>query len=200
MEYLSSWLGHHCWNHRLIFKQYNKICKLPNPAFEIGKMMQHLTAIRLVLTLPLPILNQQQFWTCDCYVFLDLFIKWMSWIPRQMMNASVLWQGRVKQKLSSGGKYVSVNIGPVQVISSEQVLPSLTLFVVNCCSISMMEISSYSKICLCLNRLTSDKHICYHGILLWYPSRSKLYTMQWEEMTGWNTFCRLIQLLLVGTW
>ncbi|XP_059633530.1 uncharacterized protein LOC132276213 isoform X2 [Cornus florida] len=30
-------------------------------------------------------------------------------------------EGRVKQKVSSGGKYVSVNIGPVQVISSEQV-------------------------------------------------------------------------------
>ncbi|GFP95575.1 hypothetical protein PHJA_001701800 [Phtheirospermum japonicum] len=30
-------------------------------------------------------------------------------------------QGQVKQKMSSGGKYVSVNIGPVQVLSSEQV-------------------------------------------------------------------------------
>ncbi|KAL7611475.1 uncharacterized protein LOC111919350 [Lactuca sativa] len=30
-------------------------------------------------------------------------------------------QGRVKQKLSSGGKYVSVNIGPVQIVSSKQV-------------------------------------------------------------------------------
>ncbi|CAL0320404.1 unnamed protein product [Lupinus luteus] len=30
-------------------------------------------------------------------------------------------QGHVKQKLSSGGKYISVNIGPVQVVSSEQV-------------------------------------------------------------------------------
>ncbi|KAM0009079.1 putative YbeD-like domain superfamily protein [Helianthus debilis subsp. tardiflorus] len=30
-------------------------------------------------------------------------------------------QGNVKQKMSSGGKYVSVNIGPVQVVSSEQV-------------------------------------------------------------------------------
>ncbi|KAL3649886.1 hypothetical protein CASFOL_006289 [Castilleja foliolosa] len=30
-------------------------------------------------------------------------------------------QGQVKQKISSGGKYVSVNIGPVQVLSSEQV-------------------------------------------------------------------------------
>ncbi|PWA69835.1 hypothetical protein CTI12_AA241090 [Artemisia annua] len=30
-------------------------------------------------------------------------------------------QGQVKQKMSSGGKYVSVNIGPVQVVSSEQV-------------------------------------------------------------------------------
>ncbi|KAJ9563982.1 hypothetical protein OSB04_009142 [Centaurea solstitialis] len=35
-------------------------------------------------------------------------------------------QGQVKQKMSSGGKYVSVNIGPVQVVSSEQVL-SLSL-------------------------------------------------------------------------
>ncbi|KAF8399962.1 hypothetical protein HHK36_015834 [Tetracentron sinense] len=39
----------------------------------------------------------------------------------------VLQQGCVKQKLSSRGKYVSVNIGPVQVVSSEQVL-SLSLF------------------------------------------------------------------------
>ncbi|KAK6160401.1 hypothetical protein DH2020_003782 [Rehmannia glutinosa] len=30
-------------------------------------------------------------------------------------------EGQVKQKISSGGKYVSVNIGPVQVVSSEQV-------------------------------------------------------------------------------
>ncbi|KAL1565293.1 hypothetical protein AAHA92_07531 [Salvia divinorum] len=30
-------------------------------------------------------------------------------------------EGQVKRKISSGGKYVSVNIGPVQVISSEQV-------------------------------------------------------------------------------
>ncbi|GJY95844.1 phosphoribosylformylglycinamidine synthase [Tanacetum coccineum] len=30
-------------------------------------------------------------------------------------------QGKVKQKLSSGGKYVSVNIGPVQIVSSKQV-------------------------------------------------------------------------------
>ncbi|XP_071694115.1 uncharacterized protein [Rutidosis leptorrhynchoides] len=30
-------------------------------------------------------------------------------------------QGKVKQKLSSGGKYVSVNIGPVQIVSNKQV-------------------------------------------------------------------------------
>ncbi|KAK9076205.1 hypothetical protein SSX86_004538 [Deinandra increscens subsp. villosa] len=30
-------------------------------------------------------------------------------------------QGKVKQKLSSGGKYVSVKIGPVQIVSSKQV-------------------------------------------------------------------------------
>ncbi|KAL1366670.1 uncharacterized protein LOC107631989 isoform X2 [Arachis ipaensis] len=30
-------------------------------------------------------------------------------------------QGCVKQKSSSGGKYVSVNIGPIEVVSSEQV-------------------------------------------------------------------------------
>ena len=58
-------------------------------------------------------------------MFSEIVYQVESWIPRQMMNANVLWQGRVKQKLSSGGKYVSVNIGPVQVISSEQVFPSL---------------------------------------------------------------------------
>nr|XP_017222933.1 PREDICTED: uncharacterized protein LOC108199568 isoform X2 [Daucus carota subsp. sativus] len=31
-------------------------------------------------------------------------------------------EGQVKQKLSSGGKYISVNIGPVHVDSSEQIL------------------------------------------------------------------------------
>jgi len=31
-------------------------------------------------------------------------------------------QGRVSQKLSSRGKYVSVNIGPIRVVSSEQVI------------------------------------------------------------------------------
>jgi putative lipoic acid-binding regulatory protein len=34
-------------------------------------------------------------------------------------------QGQVRQKVSSRGKYVSVNIGPVQVVSSEQVFLSL---------------------------------------------------------------------------
>ncbi|PWA57487.1 hypothetical protein CTI12_AA409490 [Artemisia annua] len=34
-------------------------------------------------------------------------------------------QGKVKQKLSSGGKYVSVNIGPVQIVSSKQGTNSL---------------------------------------------------------------------------
>lgn len=37
----------------------------------------------------------------------------------------LLTQGQVKQKSSSGGKYVSVNIGPVQVSSSEQVSLSI---------------------------------------------------------------------------
>ncbi|TKY47770.1 hypothetical protein E2542_SST29831 [Spatholobus suberectus] len=49
-------------------------------------------------------------------------------------------QGRVKQKLSARGKYVSVNIGPVQVVSSEQVflsclLISFPLVEVNLCSL-----------------------------------------------------------------
>lgn len=49
-------------------------------------------------------------------------------------------QGRVKQKLSARGKYVSVNIGPVQVVSSEQVflsciLISFPLVELNLCSL-----------------------------------------------------------------
>lgn len=41
--------------------------------------------------------------------------------------SSCFQQGRVRQKVSSRGKYVSVNIGPVQVVSSEQVSFSLSL-------------------------------------------------------------------------
>ncbi|KAH9708198.1 phosphoribosylformylglycinamidine synthase [Citrus sinensis] len=46
-----------------------------------------------------------------------------------------LVMGRVKQKVSSRGKYVSVNIGPVQVSSSEQVFPlSSSLFLSYMCT------------------------------------------------------------------
>jgi hypothetical protein len=48
-----------------------------------------------------------------------------------------LEQGRVSQKLSSRGKYVSVNIGPIRVVSSEQVT-----------SFSFIQMSLPEKICL----------------------------------------------------
>lgn len=51
----------------------------------------------------------------ECYIFIN------------MCQYPILKQGRVTQKLSSRGKYVSVNIGPVQVVSSEQVFLSLSL-------------------------------------------------------------------------
>lgn len=38
-------------------------------------------------------------------------------------------QGSVKHKVSARGKYVSVNIGPVQVVSSEQVFLPFSIFV-----------------------------------------------------------------------
>ncbi|XP_062005763.1 uncharacterized protein LOC133722933 [Rosa rugosa] len=50
----------------------------------------------------------------------DDFVQAMVVAVESVIQQPVL-EGRVKQKLSSGGKYVSVNIGPVQVISSEQV-------------------------------------------------------------------------------
>ncbi|XP_022872222.1 uncharacterized protein LOC111391284 [Olea europaea var. sylvestris] len=37
------------------------------------------------------------------------------------LSFRVLLQGQVKHRVSSRGKYVSVNIGPVQVVCSEQV-------------------------------------------------------------------------------
>nr|XP_016468070.1 PREDICTED: uncharacterized protein LOC107790628 [Nicotiana tabacum] len=40
---------------------------------------------------------------------------------KEIFQAAQNKQGKVRQKLSSGGKYVSVNIGPIQVVSSEQV-------------------------------------------------------------------------------
>ncbi|XP_024190546.1 uncharacterized protein LOC112194551 [Rosa chinensis] len=50
----------------------------------------------------------------------DDFVQAMVVAVESVIQQPVL-EGRVKQKLSSGGKYVSVNIGPVQVISSEHV-------------------------------------------------------------------------------
>ncbi|KAL6193367.1 hypothetical protein ACLB2K_034451 [Fragaria x ananassa] len=50
----------------------------------------------------------------------DDFVQAMVVAVESVLQQSVP-EDRVKQKLSSGGKYVSVNIGPVQVISSEQV-------------------------------------------------------------------------------
>ncbi|KAF9625899.1 hypothetical protein IFM89_027676 [Coptis chinensis] len=43
------------------------------------------------------------------------------------VNSRLTFKDRVTQKVSSGGKYVSVNIGPVEVVSSEQVFFFLLL-------------------------------------------------------------------------
>ncbi|GAB4828619.1 hypothetical protein Ancab_018283 [Ancistrocladus abbreviatus] len=51
-------------------------------------------------------------------------------------------EGRVKQKLSSRGKYVSVNIGPVRVSSSEQVSLSPSVCVCLCVCVQMLFIAS----------------------------------------------------------
>ncbi|KAL3818695.1 hypothetical protein ACJIZ3_004600 [Penstemon smallii] len=50
----------------------------------------------------------------------DDFVQAMVVAVESVLQHSIP-QGQVKQKMSSGGKYVSVNIGPVQVVSSEQV-------------------------------------------------------------------------------
>ncbi|KAJ6346987.1 hypothetical protein OIU76_003641 [Salix suchowensis] len=43
-------------------------------------------------------------------------------IAVESVTQQTIPEGQVRQKVSSRGKYVSVNIGPVQVVSSEQVL------------------------------------------------------------------------------
>ncbi|GJV69642.1 putative YbeD-like domain-containing protein [Tanacetum coccineum] len=50
----------------------------------------------------------------------DDFVQAMVVVVESVLQHQIP-QGQVKQKMSSGGKYVSVNIGPVQVVSSEQV-------------------------------------------------------------------------------
>ncbi|GKE36215.1 putative YbeD-like domain superfamily protein, partial [Tanacetum coccineum] len=51
----------------------------------------------------------------------DDFVQAMVVVVESVLQHQIP-QGQVKQKMSSGGKYVSVNIGPVQVVSSEQIL------------------------------------------------------------------------------
>ncbi|CAH9126259.1 unnamed protein product [Cuscuta epithymum] len=50
----------------------------------------------------------------------DDFVQAMVVAVESVIQGSIL-EGQVKKKDSSGGKYVSVNIGPILVLSSEQV-------------------------------------------------------------------------------
>nr|GMD59226.1 Fibrous sheath-interacting protein [Ipomoea batatas] len=50
----------------------------------------------------------------------DDFVQAMVVAVESVIQQSIP-EGQVKQKVSSGGKYVSVNIGPIQVVCSEQV-------------------------------------------------------------------------------
>lgn len=79
----------------------------------------------------------------------------------------------MKQKVSSRGKYVSVNIGPVQVVSSEQVSLSLCpdLYVVLVATIYLIVVFHGSEeICIghFLNKVlvnalfSSGAHLCFH--------------------------------------
>lgn len=92
-------------------------------------------------------------------------------------------QGRVSQKLSSGGKYVSVKIGPIRVVSSEQVTQSFPF----------IQMSLPGKICLFSEFVFSVQFfLCRHKVSLLLKfclllSRSKLYIVPWEEITEWNT-------------
>ncbi|XP_059447768.1 uncharacterized protein LOC132179138 isoform X3 [Corylus avellana] len=51
----------------------------------------------------------------------DDFVQAMVVAVESVLQQPIPEVGRVRQKVSSRGKYVSVNIGPVQVVSSEQV-------------------------------------------------------------------------------
>lgn len=80
----------------------------------------------------------------------------------------------MKQKVSSRGKYVSVNIGPVQVVSSEQVFLSLSLlilYVVLVATIYLIVVFHGSEeiyIGHFLNKVlvnalfSSGAHLCFH--------------------------------------
>ncbi|KAI3452590.1 hypothetical protein Pfo_009254 [Paulownia fortunei] len=70
-------------------------------------------------------------------------------------------EGQVKQKISSGGKYISVNIGPVQVASSEQVIFLSVWVCVSLVLMSMWACTSYTVItsfAMSLTWLQSNKN------------------------------------------
>lgn len=71
--------------------------------------------------------------------YFSSFLQSFSWVVSLLFICILQWfaQGRVSQKLSSRGKYVSVNIGPIRVVSSEQVT-----------SFSFIQMSLPEKICL----------------------------------------------------
>jgi hypothetical protein len=75
--------------------------------------------LRLALTV---VGRKKNVLTCilDCYLFFTFPLIVCC------ILVSCIWkwfaQGRVSQKLSSRGKYVSVKIGPIRVLSSEQVM------------------------------------------------------------------------------
>ena len=82
-------------------------------------------------------------------------------------------QDQIKQKTSSRGKYVSVNIGPVLVKSSEEV-SSLSPFICHSCA-------------LCPHAcIFSKSNFLSDTFLLVPPCRCKQCTMPWEGMTGWS--------------
>lgn len=51
----------------------------------------------------------------------------------------------MKQRVSSGGKYVSVNIGPVRVVSREQVIFLLSI----CIRIDLIEVIILTRFVFC---------------------------------------------------
>jgi len=74
-------------------------------------------------------LIQEDFWNIALLSLINIILLPFYFVVDVHISRTLtcLLQGRVKHKLSARGKYVSVNIGPVQVVSSEQVFLSCLL-------------------------------------------------------------------------
>jgi hypothetical protein len=98
------------------------------------------------------ILNDQSSLVCYTHTYIL--------VVDHLIRMLTYWlQGSVKHKLSARGKYVSVNIGPVQVVSSEQVFCFVPFYLFLSLKWSLSNLFVFAKYGFILKRTWNS--VCY---------------------------------------